>query len=338
MRIGIINDLGMAVESLRRVLLTDPAFSVAWIAKNGQEAVDRCAEDIPDLVLMDLMMPVMDGVEATRRIMRQSPCPILIVTASVTGNSSKVFEAMGAGALDVVATPVLGSFGDPKGGEILLDKIRKIGRLSGMNTIRAKVAEPVVEEKAPAKTSKNKLVVIGCSTGGPNALIQILSVLPKNFPVPIVVIQHMDEKFGEGLAGWMNNQISLTAKVMSDGEFPKPGEVLFPCTNYDAVLTRGMTLTYTKEPQAAFYHPSVDIFFNSVAQCWRGDGTAVLLTGMGADGAQGLLALHNRGFHTIAQDKETSVVFGMPKTAIELGAADTVLPVEKIGEELLKNL
>jgi two-component system response regulator WspF len=333
LNIGIVNDLSICIRSLQNVLATAPDYNVIWVAENGQEAVDYCKEHTPDLVLMDLLMPIMNGVEATREIMKNTPCPILVVTSTVTGNAAKVFEAMSAGALDAVATPVIGKMGEDAKGEELLRKIKRIGQLTGSLDKRYASGDMVVSSPK-VQVEGVDLVILGSSTGGPKILIDILSEIPKNFPASVIVIQHMDEQFTPGLVNWMDEQINLPVRVARNGSIPEPGKVLIACTDDHLTMTSKLTLAYSKEPENNFYHPSVDVFFFSVAQFWPGNGVAALLTGMGRDGAEGLLALHNRNWYTIAQDRDSSIVYGMPKAAIQLGAATDVLPASKIGKAI----
>ena len=169
------------------------------------------------------------------------------------------------------------------------------------------------------------------SPGGPKILIEILSFFPGNFPAAFIVVQHMDELFTPSLVEWMDSQINLPVRVAREGAIPEPGMVLMACTDDHLVMTPKLTLSYSREPLDNFYHPSVDVFFLSVASHWPARGVAALLTGMGRDGAQGLLALHNRNWYTIAQDRESSIVYGMPKAAAEMGAARDILPAGGIG-------
>ncbi len=336
MRIGIVNDLNLAVEGMRRLLVSQPQHEVVWVAYNGKEAIALCTDDTPDLILMDLVMPVMNGVEATREIMQTTPCPILVVTASVDGNSSMVFEAMGAGALDAVATPILNMKNKAGAGIELLQKIEKIGKLKGHISSRSRIREqnqPV--RKIHTRTRKNCLISIGASTGGPQALVKLLSCLPADFPGSIVIIQHMDEKFSPNMVEWLDRQTEIPIRKLCEGDVPIPGIALIACTDDHVILTENGKMKYTKEPRNNFYHPSVDVFFHSVARNWYGITIGVLLTGMGRDGAAGLLALNRRGWHTIAQDQESSVVYGMPKAAAEIGAAVEILPVCEIGSALI---
>ena len=329
MDIGIVNDLEICIESLQQVLASAPEHRLVWVARDGQEAVDRCKELTPDLILMDLIMPVMNGVEATRKIMQSTPCPILVVTSTVSGNSAKVFEAMSAGALDAVATPVIGKMDETVIGEELLRKINRIGQLTGSLHKKPQKSRSIAKPKV--QIDGIDLVVLGCSTGGPNILIEILSALPEKFPASIIIVQHMDKQFTPGLVQWIDSKVNLPVSVARAGDIPEPGKILMACTDDHLIMTSTLTLSYTEEPKDNFYHPSVDVFFSSVAQFWPGEGVAALLTGMGRDGAEGLLALHNRNWYTIAQDRDSSIVYGMPKAAAQLGAATDILPAGKIG-------
>lgn len=337
MRIAIVNDLALAVKSLQQALNTVPAYEIAWVAENGAEAVDLCRQDTPDLILMDLMMPVMDGVEAIRRIMKESPCAILVVTASVDSNSAKVFDAMGAGALDVVATPVLDKNGTSESAQELLIKIEQIGKLVG--TAWSRPATTRKKTTPPRVIKRNGcMVAIGCSTGGPKILVQVLSVLPRDFPASVIVIQHMDEKFTPSLVEWLDYQTPMPVKTATEGATPQVGTIYIACTNDHLVITPENTFHYVEEPKDNFYHPSVDVFYRSILKNWRGSIVGVILTGMGRDGAQGLLDLARQGSHTIAQDRKTSIVYGMPKVAAEIGAAKEILPAERIGPALINLL
>jgi two-component system response regulator WspF len=334
MRIAIVNDMVLAVEALRRVVSSVPGYDIAWIARDGAEAVQKCASDNPDLILMDLIMPVMDGVEATRRIMQESPCAILVVTATVTGNASKVFDAMGYGALDAVNTPVLGASNHLEGAAPLLEKISTIGKLIGKPAKPPFIAGPAASPKT--MDGLQPLIVIGASTGGPLAIARILSALPENFTPPIVIVQHVDLEFVTGLANWLGEQSRLPVRPIREGESPAERTVLLAATQDHLILTPSLTLRYTQHPVELPYRPSVDVFFNSVSQNWRGRVAGILLTGMGRDGAEGLLKLRESGALTIVQEKESCIVYGMPKAAVQRGAALQILPPEEIAFELIQ--
>lgn len=333
MKIAIVNDMMMAVAAIRHVLTSSSQHEIAWIARDGAEAVKLCAESTPDLILMDLIMPVMDGIEATRQIMANSPCAILAVTATVDGNSSKVFEALGAGALDAVNTPVLGG-SSPNGAAAFLAKIDQLGRL--VNDRSGKKAAKMTATTRLPLTRQDKLVVIGASAGGPVALAKVLSDLPADFPAGIVIVQHVDAQFSQGLAEWLDSQSRIPVRLAREGDVPRAGTVLVAGKGDHLVLTEASTLSYVAEPVDYPYRPSVDVFFHSVVKYWRGESIGVLLTGMGRDGAQGLKAIRDGGHHTIAQDRSSSVVYGMPKAAAVLGAAAEILPLDAIGSALKK--
>jgi two-component system, chemotaxis family, response regulator WspF len=333
MRIGIVNDLPIAVEALKRTLARNPSLKVVWVAHDGNSAVAACAEQTPDLVLMDLIMPGMDGVEATRRIMASTPCAILIVTASIGANAWRTFEAMSLGALDAVDAPELG-IGDPRrGSAALLAKIETIGRMicGRGNPPAVPVAGRAVGTGAG---SSNQLLAIGASAGGPGALATLLSGLPRDFPAAVVIIQHVDEQFAAGMAEWLDQQSAMPVRIALQGHRPTPGTVLMAGTSNHLVLTASHLLGYTSDPINYVYRPSVDVFFQSLCEHWQGDIVGVLLTGMGRDGAVGLKALRNKGCHTIAQDAASSAVFGMPKAAAALHAAIDILPLDQIAPRL----
>lgn len=332
LRIAIVNDLVLAVEALRRVVLSEPEYEVAWVAADGAEAVRKCAADRPDLILMDLLMPEMNGVEATRLIMRHSPCTILVVTATVTGNAALVFEAMGHGALDAVCTPTLGPAGDVQGAAELLKKIATVRRLIRQDTVPLPLSSPA---KPAADETYAPLIAIGASTGGPKALSQLLAQLPGGLAATVVIIQHVDRLFAAGLVEWLSGFTRLQVRLAAENDRPAPGCVFIAGTNDHLILGPDRRFHYTPEPSNYPYRPSVDAFFLSLQRCWPRRDAAALLTGMGRDGALGLLALKNAGWHTVAQDEKSSVIYGMPRAAAELGAATDVLPLEQIADALV---
>ncbi|AIR87898.1 chemotaxis response regulator protein-glutamate methylesterase [Pseudomonas cremoricolorata] len=333
MRIAIVNDMPMAVEALRRAVALEPAHQVIWVAGNGAEAVDRCREDTPDLILMDLIMPVMDGVEATRRIMADTPCAIVIVTVDRKQNVHRVFEAMGHGALDVVDTPALGAGDAREAAAPLLRKIFNIGWLIGQQRPSAPRAMPSTQRQV---VQRRALVAIGSSAGGPAALEVLLKGLPKDFPAAIVLVQHVDQVFAAGMAEWLSGVSGLPVRLAREGEPPQAGHVLLAGTNHHIRLLHNGQLAYTPEPVNEIYRPSIDVFFESVARYWNGEAVGVLLTGMGRDGAQGLKLMREQGFLTIAQDQHSSAVYGMPKAAAAIDAAVEIRPLERIAGRLME--
>ena len=329
MRIAIVNDMSLAVEGLVRIIKNSSEHELAWIAYNGQQAIEACQRDVPDLILMDVMMPKLGGVQATRHIMQHTPCPILIVTASIHRNSDLVFEAMCAGAMDAVVTPRLLPDNTGYDAETLLYKIRMIDVLTRDSRPFSPHAEVQLQEINTLNYHKH-LVVIGSSSGGPAALAKIFSAIPRNTAASFVVIQHVDQQFAPGLAHWLNDKSPISVGLALENETPLAGKVYIACGNNHLIINKKGVFEYAEEPWETFYRPSVDVFFSSVARYWRGSVTAILLTGMGKDGAQGLLELRHSGAKTIAQDRPTSAVYGMPKVAAEIGAAQEIKSIDEI--------
>jgi two-component system response regulator WspF len=381
MRIGIANDAIIASDVLRRVILRAGAHDVAWIAHDGADAVARCERDKPDLILMDLFMPKLDGIQATKQIMARTPCAIIIATAKVEEHTGKVFEAMGAGALDAVSIPVFTDSERLEDARELLGKIETINRLVGTpagNKSRRSEAggqkpdfrhltSDLSHPSSDLWPRAQNLVVIGSSAGGPAALTTILGALPADFPAAVVIIQHVDKQFAHGLTAWFTSHAKLQVRVAHEGDRLETGNVYIAGQDRHLVMFSPTQLGYASAPVESSYCPSVDVFFRSVAKFWprcavalseggpapvlgsqskdrlscpegfrgwRGKAVGVLLTGMGRDGAEGLKALRDAGHHTIAQDKGTSAIYGMPKAAAELAAAKDILALDKIGPRL----
>jgi chemotaxis response regulator CheB len=343
MRIGIVNDLAIATEVLRRVVVSDPQHQVAWTAKDGDEAVRRCQEDTPDAVLMDLVMPGMSGAAATREIMRRSPCAVLVVTATVAGNFSLVCEAMSYGAYDAVPTPSIGSESPDKGGAEILAKLSRVDQInrqirSGSWATPATVAEPrppafeprPVQASSVSPSRAVPIVAIGASTGGPAALEAILTKWPTDFPGAVLITQHVGTEFAAPLAEWLAGRCKIKVRTAQSGDTPQVGSAMLAATSDHMVFTRNGTLRYARDPESCPYRPSVDALFQSLADFRGRPGIAILLTGIGSDGAAGLRKLRDAGWLTIAQNQATSVVYGMPQAAAKLEAATRILPLGDI--------
>jgi two-component system response regulator WspF len=304
------------------------------MAADGEEAIQKAERDRPDAILMDLVMPVANGVVATQKIMKATPCPILVVTATIPGNYDLVMQAMGAGALDAVETPTAGPGGKVAHEASLLNRLAKIASAAkGMTGSRLVVPH----RRTIAIGDYPPLVVIGSSTGGPQALERVLSSIPANIPAAVLIAQHICSDFAPGLATWLGARSALPVRCAQDDDTPRVGTVLVAATNDHLELTAELKLRYTPTPENYPYRPSVDVLFSSCT-AWPRPGIGVLLTGMGADGAEGLLQLRALGWHTIAQDQTTSIVYGMPKAAAERGAASEILPLCHIGPAIVARL
>ncbi len=334
MRIGLACDTDREIDGLSRVLDSAPAYRLAWVARTGREAVRKCREARPDLVLVKLDLAEMDGVQTTRAIVAGTGCPVLILAPALPEHSGRVFEAMGYGALDVVAAPVVGPGDEVRGSEELLRKIAIIGRLIGERTPSARQTARQATRPGP----DFPLVAIGASTGGPRALATILSSFPADFPGSVVVVQHVDVQFAAGLAAWLDEQTELKVELAVEEIQARPGHVLVAASEDHLALGEDGRFHYVAEPRDYPYRPSIDTLFESLRRFWRRKDVAVLLTGMGKDGARGLLGLRESGWHTIVQDERTSTVFGMPRAAVECGAAEKVLPLSLIAEAIVQQL
>jgi chemotaxis response regulator CheB len=325
MKIGIVVSGGVAGQALADVVRTAPGNEVIWSTTDGREAGVRCERHLPDLVLLDMLLTGLDPVQAVQQIMSSAPCAILLLTTTGRGNKGEIFRAMSHGALDVVSQPVLQGGAVESGATEMLDKITRIGRLVG--------ATDRVRATAATAVRARPMLVLGASTGGPQALLTLLSALPADFAAPVVVIQHVDARFASGLADWLDAAVPMPVAVAEPGARLEPGRAVIAQTNDHLTLNTRGQVAYVSEPVDLVYRPSVDVFCASVATSWC--GVAVLLTGLGRDGAAGLLAMRNEGWHTIAQDEATSVVYGMPRLANELGAAAEVLPLDRIASSIL---
>jgi two-component system response regulator WspF len=332
MRIGIVNDLPVARVALKRLVQSVPGYEVAWQAADGAEAVRRAREDPADVILMDLIMPVMDGVEATRRIMQDSPCAILVVTANVETNFERVCEAMSHGGLDAVNTPTLTGSGEVRGAEALLTRLARIDK--GRTAVALAQPAPSCCTLPPVK-GRPSFLALGASTGGPEALARVLGALPASFPAPVVVVQHIAAEFADNLVIWLQGRCKLPVQAATEGSVVPRGVISVAATDDHLILRNGMRFGIVREPADYPFRPSVDVLFESLATAWPGTGVAVLLTGMGHDGARGLGMLRQAGWYTLAQDQTTSVVYGMPKAAVELRAASRVLPLAQMPGAIL---
>lgn len=339
MRIAIVNGDLQAIETLRCVVEPATGLEVCWTALDGKEAVARCAADRPDLILMAMHLPAMDGVEATRRIMGTTPCPILVVTATIAGAFTRVYEAIAAGALDAVETPRrVGDGKEIAGAGELLRKIATVGALMAAPLQGASAGKPAPRQLRPSNGGAVPVVAIGSSTGGPHALGVVLAGLPADFPAAVLVVQHLDARFADNLAHWLSRQTPLEVRLLERPERIRPATVFLAAREAHMVLDGRMRLHYADAEDKANHCPSVDRLFESLAVVPGLAGCGVLLTGMGRDGAAGLLALRRAGMMTIAQDENTSVIWGMPGAAVREQAASAVLPLNRIAPAVVEHI
>jgi two-component system chemotaxis response regulator CheB len=358
LRVVVVDDSAVQRRFLRGAIDAAPEFDVVGEARNGKEAVALVDRLRPHAVVMDLDLPVMGGVEAIERIMATCATPILVYSAFVAGaDSENALEALSAGAVDVLAKPgpqdtgTLEEYADQLRQRLrVVSRIRVIthprGRLrtspgltgeaqslSGVGGRRPLAAAPVMPD-VPVREGV-KLLVIGASTGGPHALLAVLSALPVDLPQAVLVVQHMAEGFIGGLASWLDQLVPLPVTVGESGRRLEPGTVtIAPSGGNLLVQDERLRVLVTPPDPGQFHVPGIDATMRSVADALGPDAVGVLLTGMGRDGAAGLLAMRGRGAFTIGQDEATSVVYGMPAAAAALDAIDRQLPIEDIGPAL----
>lgn len=353
-RVLVVEDSPTIRRYLAGVLAAAPDFEVVGEAEDGQQAIRLCESLRPDVVTMDIMLPVMTGVEATEYIMAWCPTPIAVVSASVNrGEALQTYEALAAGAVDVVEKPALHESSE-NWERSFLSRLRTVSRIkvithprgrlnrSGRNGTAAAVPAPAGRATPPlppppafAKAPLSA-IAIGASTGGPAAVAEILQSLPADFPIPLLLVIHVADQFAFALAEWLNSQSRLPVRFARDGEslppVGRPGVLLAPAGRH-MILADGR-IRLVDRPERHSCRPSVDELFESIASQLGPRAACILLTGMGRDGARGLLDARDSGALTIAQDEETSVVFGMPGEAVRLGAALSVLPIQQIAPAL----
>ena len=337
-RVLVVDDSPLMCKFLTNILNCDPQILVVAVANNGKEAVHLVPCLKPDIITMDIDMPVMDGFEATKEIMASHPTPILIVssTAFKTG-MEKVFKAISYGALDVIDKSELESVGDKKSGEALISKIKF---LNGVRAIRQPSARLTDEKsavglKATGKKVSDKIVAIVASTGGPQALLAILKRLPEDFPCGIVIVQHISNGFLAGLVDWLAKECKIKIKIGEDSEEIRAGAAYIAPDNFQMRVERGGKIRLSVEPACGGHLPSGDVLLESVAKVYGKGGIAAILTGMGRDGAMGMKAIKQLHGRTVAQNEKSCVVFGMPQAAVEMNVVDKVLPLDRIAEEIV---
>jgi two-component system, chemotaxis family, protein-glutamate methylesterase/glutaminase len=333
LRVVVADDSMVAREMLAQILNSDPDIEVVGQAEDGLEAVEMVERLRPDLITMDIHMPKLDGLKATERIMAFTPTPILVVSSSVYGQGmGSAFDALNLGALEVIKKPEPRDWAElEKIGRDVIRKVKILANVRVITHISGRRDRDEVPVKVPERPVKRSIVAIGSSTGGPSVLLGILSRLPADIGVPIVVAQHIADGFVPGLVSWLDAACKISVVAAEDGQRLSPGVAYFAPTGMNMVLD-GSVMRYTKSGQGQVYVPSADALFASVATAYGNRSIGVILTGMGADGAEGLKLMRNSGAATIAQDEQTCTVFGMPKAAIDIGAAEQVLPSHGIAE------
>ncbi len=348
-RVVVAEDSLTVRRRLCDILASDPEVQVVGEAENGMVAVDLCRDLRPDVMTLDMMLPVMSGLATTEYVMAHFPTPILIVSSSTNrGEVFNTYDALAAGAVDVLEKPP-GDDSDATWERRFLATVKLVSRIKVITHPRARLGAlglppaasplPTVRGSRPPAARSSRVIALGASTGGPAALVTVLRALPSSASAPILTVLHIDAPFAAAFAEWLEEQSRRRVVTPRDGDplAALQGRVVLAVPGRHLVVDGGR-LRLSDEPERHSCRPSIDVLFDSLARDCGSTTTACLLTGMGRDGAQGLLAIRRAGGHTIAQDEATSVVYGMPREAACLGAADRVLPLAEIGPAVVESL
>ncbi len=319
MRVAIAHE-GAIARSLGRLIEKAGGHQIAWLARHTLEAMQLAALDRPDVLLVDIDLP-QDAVALTRRVMQGNPCPILILTPPPADRTARAFEALGAGAVDVIEWPEAGAGDAYSATGLLLARIQAVTR-------------PKLCKRGPSDVRATSLLVMGASAGGPPALANVLAALPADFPAAVLIAQHIDARFVIQMARWLDTQCLLPVRIAQHGGTLAAGTVLLAGGAHHLTLTSKARVQYCAKPCDRPYHTVIDALFESAATHWTGRLAGVLLTGMGNDGAKGLKRLRDSSAFTIAQDQASSAVYGMPKAAVAGGAAVAILPLKDIASQV----
>lgn len=339
-RVLLVDDSLVEIETLSRILSSDPNLEVVAKIRDPTKVIEQIKVLKPDIACIDYFMPNISGLELTKKIMAECPLPILIISGKLPSRECReIFDVLAAGALDFVPKP-RSILTDSEDARKLIERIRVLSKVYVMKKWR----QPPLESK-PVSTlleipviSPYRVIVIGASTGGPTALSMVLGRLPNNFPIPIVCVQHISKGFLEGFVDWIGLHCSLKVKIINHKEEMLPGHVYLPAEDMHLEFNTHNQMLLSKAPPVQQHRPAIDVTMTSAARCFGKKVIAVLLTGMGNDGAQGMLKVHQAGGVTIAQSEASSVVFGMPKEAIDLRAVKYILHLEEIGPFLIRVL
>lgn len=330
-RVVVVDDSLTIRKWIVEVLNATPDLEVVADVADGREAIEVCRELRPDVITLDMVMPVMSGLAATEYIMAHFPTPILIVSASTNRNEVfKTCEALAAGAVDVLEKP---QSHDEAWEQKLVSTVRLISRVKVITHLRAKLA-PRAMQANPAMPQFD-VAAIGASTGGPAAIVELLHKLPAGYPIPILLVLHLSPAFADAFVDWLDGQTSHRVSWATEGaplSTLRGGVVMAPPNRH--LVVRNGRLAFTNDAERNSCRPSIDVLFESLARESGKRTVACLLTGMGRDGAQGLLRIRQAGGMTLAQDEKTSVVYGMPAEAARLGAVERILPIDGIGTAL----
>jgi two-component system chemotaxis response regulator CheB len=339
-RVLVVDDSPLVRHTLERILAGDPGVQVVATAADGIEALTKIRAVRPDVVTLDVMMPRLDGLKVLAHVMREHPVPVVMLSSLTQEGADETLQSLDLGAVDFVDKTALLLSGDPTAaGRDLLGKIRMAAAVDPARLGRRAAVHAAAPSRAPGSGAVGaEVVVVGASTGGPPALQSLVPALPADLPAGVVVVQHIPAGFSHSLAGRLDAASALSVREAEQGDRVRPGEVLVaPGGRHLSFVDRGgeTVIRLGLEPAETLLRPSVDVTMQSAVERWGGRVAGVLLTGMGNDGAAGMWAIRSRGGWTVAESEESCVVYGMPRAAVELGAAVEVVPLAGIAERLV---
>lgn len=339
-KVLVVDDSSLVRKIVTDILSQDPGIKVVGTANNGKTAIQMNQELDPDVITMDIEMPVLDGLAALGHIMSTKPKPVVMLSVLTLHGAEATFRALELGAVDFIPKPssMLSASVDEIGSQL----IKKVKTAAATRIVKKAAADVSVKiQKIESRTVSDKVVAIGTSTGGPSALITLFKSIPENFPSPVLVVQHMPEGFTTAFSKRLDESSTLKVKEAEDGDDVLPGHgYIAPGHSHMAIAKKGSgyKIRVFQADKVSGHMPSIDVLFNSMAEHVGINSVGVIMTGMGRDGAEGLKKIRQTGGYTMAQDEETSVVFGMNRVAVELGAVNEVVPLVEIAPRIVRHI
>jgi len=345
-KVLVVDDSSLVRKIVTDILEKDPDIKVVGTANNGKTAIFRNQELNPDVITMDIEMPILDGLAALRQIMSTHPKPVIMMSVLTQHGAEATFKALELGAVDFIPKPsTLMSMSVEDIGDLLIKKVKSVYKsklnINKIEDEKDRLSLSKNELKPLLKASSDKIVAIGTSTGGPSALINIFKKFPEKFPSPVLVVQHMPEGFTAAFSKRLNDSSNLEVKEAEDGDDVLPGHgYVAPGHSHMNIVRKGdrYKIRVFKSDKVSGHMPSIDVLFDSVAELAGDRSVAVIMTGMGKDGSEGLLKIREKGGYTIAQNEETSVVYGMNRVAVEIGAVNEIVTLSDITAKIVKHI